>query len=228
MTGPPFIRDPWRSIHDAIRGSILSEEFAPGSRLVEQDLANRYGTSRGPVRTALQELERSGLVVSYDRRGTFVRSLSRADVEEIFSLWEVLFAFAVRRAHGRITAKDRIWIEDFLVRAAETDEPAVLLELSIELAQYVFRIAKHARALGIFESLIEQARTRSMFRLARFDREYWQGRTDFEPFCRALLEGDVDAVLRACDAWVRRSKSYWPDAEPDEGTGDGAENRELR
>jgi hypothetical protein len=51
-----------------------------------------------------------------------------------------------------------------------------------------------------------------MFMFAQDERSYWQGRADFEPFCRALLAGDLDAVFRTSEAWVRQSRSYWPPA----------------
>ena len=86
------ISDPWRAVHDAIRDSIIAGEYEPGSRLLERQLAERFGTSRGPIRSALQELERVGLVVSEDRRGTFVRSVSAKDREEIDSLWTLIWA----------------------------------------------------------------------------------------------------------------------------------------
>ena len=77
MNDEDVARDPWRGVYHALRAAIGSGEYPPGSRLVEQQLADRFRTSRGPVRTALHELERSGLVVSIDRRGTFVRSIRR-------------------------------------------------------------------------------------------------------------------------------------------------------
>ena len=74
MNDEDVARDPWRGVYHALRAAIVSGEYPPGSRLVEQQLADRFRTSRGPVRTALHELERSGLVVS-DRPAGHVRAL---------------------------------------------------------------------------------------------------------------------------------------------------------
>ena len=64
----------------AIRELIMTGAVAPGDRLVETELSERFGTSRGPVRDAFKELEQSGLVVSVPRRGTFVATLTAADI----------------------------------------------------------------------------------------------------------------------------------------------------
>ena len=77
-----------------LRDRILAGEFTPGQRLAETDLAAQFGTSRGPVRTALTELESAGLVERRARRGTFVSALSDDDVDEIFSLWALIWPFA--------------------------------------------------------------------------------------------------------------------------------------
>ncbi len=45
-----------------LRTEIIHGKLAPGERLVELDMAQRMGNSQGPVREALQMLERDGLV----------------------------------------------------------------------------------------------------------------------------------------------------------------------
>lgn len=80
-----------------LRSLILRGDLHPGQRLVETDLAHRFGTSRGPVRDALVQLERSGLVTVQPRRGSFVRELSPADVDEVYSLRIALESLAVHR-----------------------------------------------------------------------------------------------------------------------------------
>ena len=75
-------RELWELVCAEIRNLIISGEFAPGERLVEAALADRFAVSRGPVRRALMELERMGLVTSSARRGVHVATFSRADIDE--------------------------------------------------------------------------------------------------------------------------------------------------
>ena len=60
-------------VRDGIVRSILEGEFGPGDRLIEMHIAREYGTSQGPVREALRELEMLGFVRSEPHRGTYVR-----------------------------------------------------------------------------------------------------------------------------------------------------------
>ena len=67
-------------VHDALRAAILEGEIAPGARLRAEALAERFGTSRTPIREALLMLEREGLVSVEPHRGAIVRSFDPADL----------------------------------------------------------------------------------------------------------------------------------------------------
>lgn len=83
---------------DRLRSAIHDGKFLPGSHLVEDVLAETLGVSRGPVREALKELEREGLVVTQRNRGTFVARLTRQDMQEIYSIRIALERIAVTQA----------------------------------------------------------------------------------------------------------------------------------
>ena len=85
-----------------MRALILAGEYAPEERLIEEQLAERLGVSRTPVRQALTLLEAEGLVELAPNRGATVRSFTVADVWDIYDLRAVLEGHAARRAAGRI------------------------------------------------------------------------------------------------------------------------------
>jgi DNA-binding GntR family transcriptional regulator len=201
-------QDPWRGVHNAIRDSIIKGEYPPGTRLVEQQLADRFGTSRGPVRTALQQLERSGLVESLDRRGTFVRAVTAEDAEEILSLWDLLWRFALRRAATRIGPEERQWLERFRDQGPPEDDED-LFERSEELGRAVFRMAAHRRALEVYDSLFVQAQARSLFVIAEGTFPVEHAQADFAPLIDALLEGDAEQAIAASESWLGSSRRYW-------------------
>jgi DNA-binding GntR family transcriptional regulator len=92
-----------------LRGEILSGELAPGERIVEEQLTRRFGTSRAPLREALRLLGQQGLVEHLPRRGVRVMRLSPRDIDELFSLRDVLEQFAARCALGDLHARvDRL------------------------------------------------------------------------------------------------------------------------
>jgi DNA-binding GntR family transcriptional regulator len=83
---------------DAIERAIFSGQLKPGDRVVETDIAQQTGTSRGPVREAIQQLVGEGLLVSHPYRGTFVARWTVRDVVEVYGLRAVLEGYAVHLA----------------------------------------------------------------------------------------------------------------------------------
>jgi DNA-binding GntR family transcriptional regulator len=210
--------DPWRGVFNAIRPSILAGDYAPGERLVEQQLADRFGTSRGPIRTALHELERNGLVESVDRKGTFVRKLTNDDIEEVVSLFQAVFGLAVSRAIPRMGPKDRDWFVDWLKRFPEdTSDGELLMNVGIEFAREVFRLAAHKRATEIFESLLIQAQARTYF-VSSDQQEGWaEYASRTRSVVQAIIDGDVEVAAHGGDHWVQ-TYTNWLDSQPAPGS----------
>ena len=90
----------------SMRDEILHGALPPGARLRQEKLAERYGTSRIPIREALRALEYEGLVRSSPYRGFTVTELDADDVEEVYDLRIVLESHAVRLAVPLMTDDD--------------------------------------------------------------------------------------------------------------------------
>jgi DNA-binding GntR family transcriptional regulator len=195
--------DPWQGVYRALRKMILSGELEPGQRLVESQLTARFGTSNGPVRTAVKELERHGLVTVVPRRGAFVRSFTARDVEEILTLWELIWSFAVRRAVPRLSAADRARLAGMVEQMPPQTDREALLEWSIAFHRVMFEVAEHERVLEIFDSLVVQPPTRLLLLVAA---GRWPDLHLPDPapnFYAALDRGDVNAALEISCAWTR-------------------------
>lgn len=80
----------WEVVAGRMRTEILDGSLPPGSKLIETELADRFGTSRGPVREAIRELAREGLVAEVPRRGTLVSTLTARDLAEVYAIREGL------------------------------------------------------------------------------------------------------------------------------------------
>jgi DNA-binding GntR family transcriptional regulator len=61
-----------QEIYEEIKKMILSGKLKKGRRLVEENLANQLNVSRNPVRTAIRQLRKEGLVTWKFRKGTYV------------------------------------------------------------------------------------------------------------------------------------------------------------
>jgi DNA-binding GntR family transcriptional regulator len=91
------------ALADAVRERIMSGDLAPGERLIERDLVERYEVGRGTVRAALRQLENEGLVTVETHRGAFVRQLDDQALRELFELRTALEMESAHRAlaaHG--------------------------------------------------------------------------------------------------------------------------------
>ena len=82
----------------ALRSQILEGALRPGQRVIEPELAQRFGASKTPVREALQELVAEGLVEVLPKKGYRIRAMDAADLLEILDLRAVLEAHAAARA----------------------------------------------------------------------------------------------------------------------------------
>ena len=68
---------------EILRSAIIMGSYEPGERLIEATLSTELGTSRGPVREALRQLENEGLVMSFPYRGAVVLGVSDEEVQEV-------------------------------------------------------------------------------------------------------------------------------------------------
>src|SRR2546421_3108883 len=85
-------------IVDRLREAIFSGQFPPNEHLREETLAEFLRVSRGPIREALGQLEREGLVIKEPNKGARVARLSRKDLDEVHSLRLALEQLAIRQA----------------------------------------------------------------------------------------------------------------------------------
>ncbi|MCW5746996.1 MAG: GntR family transcriptional regulator [Alphaproteobacteria bacterium] len=97
--GPPICALPLpQQIADHLGHRIMNGECPPGARLKEEEFADLYSVSRGPVREAFRILERRGFVEIVPRHGARVRAFDPADLASLFSVRAVLFGLAARQA----------------------------------------------------------------------------------------------------------------------------------
>ena len=83
-------------VAEELGAEIIAGRRKAGERLVELDLAQDFGVSRGPIREAIRILERRRLVELLPRRGAYVRPLSLKSIADLFNVRTALSTLAVR------------------------------------------------------------------------------------------------------------------------------------
>jgi DNA-binding GntR family transcriptional regulator len=103
--------------------AIVSGEIPPGTVLRQEQLSERYGVSRTPIREALRRLAALGLVSFEPNRGVRVRTLTRAELREAFLIRAELESLATEIAAERMTRADLDELEAIETRFSSlTDE----------------------------------------------------------------------------------------------------------
>jgi DNA-binding GntR family transcriptional regulator len=87
-----------RQVADHVAAGIRHGRYAPGQRLVEAELTEELGVSRGPVREAFRQLAADGVIEIVPNRGALVRRLSMREALELFEIRTALEALAAGRA----------------------------------------------------------------------------------------------------------------------------------
>jgi phosphonate utilization transcriptional regulator len=138
---------------------VLRGEIGVGQRLNEVELAERFGTSRGPVREALRALEECGLVRSEKNRGVFVREISVAEADEIYDVREVLDELIGRRLAQHITPPQ---LEALKALLAEMDDATAAQDvkryhaLNLEFHDALVDFAGNARLAETYRKLTKE------------------------------------------------------------------------
>ncbi|SET70152.1 transcriptional regulator, GntR family [Marinobacter segnicrescens] len=91
---------------DCLQTAIVKGELAPGEKIGELDLCERFNLTRGPVREALGRLESRGLLVRRPHAGVRVVSVSAAELLELYRIREVMEGLAARQAAERMTDQE--------------------------------------------------------------------------------------------------------------------------
>ena len=90
----------------AVRHEILSLDLAPGQRLAEPMMCERYGVSRTVVREALRQLEAEGLITLLPNRGAIVTKLERCDIIAVYEVRACLEGLMGACFAGRATSEE--------------------------------------------------------------------------------------------------------------------------
>ena len=97
------IKDLSYEVYKRLKAMILANEFEPGEKLKQEQIAKMFGVSRMPLHKAFQMLENEMLVENLPRRGFYVTKIDHSMMLDAFECREALEGIAVRRATGIIT-----------------------------------------------------------------------------------------------------------------------------
>ncbi|MET3557597.1 DNA-binding GntR family transcriptional regulator [Streptococcus rupicaprae] len=145
-------------LYDAFKKTILLREIPAGERINEKEYAELLNISRTPIRYALQELTKEGLVEHIPKIGTVVKGISLADAYEIFDIRKALDTLATSRAAQLMTPQDFFELKELLEYGDyldRTDQVDLLLQNFTDFNHFIYHKSQMPRLQSIAESLRE-------------------------------------------------------------------------
>jgi DNA-binding GntR family transcriptional regulator len=153
--------------YEALLADILAGTIPPGDRIREEEVAERVGTSRTPVREALRRLHAEGLVELPPHRGAIVQP-TMYELDELFEIRALLEGYGAERAAARRTDADLAAMLEVCERmeavVAAGVDVAELTPLNMAFHRQVQGAAGTARLLGMLPGLMVSPLVREIFR----------------------------------------------------------------
>ena len=181
---------------DRLRELITRGDLAPGARLNERVLTERFGISRTPLREAMKVLSSEGLIQLMPNRGAVVTTITRADVEDLCQVMGALEALGGDLACQRASDKDIAEIVELHRRMRAyhaTEDLANYFELNQQIHQKIIDCAGNRVLSDSYRRV--SVRVRRARYMANFSRARWnEAMAEHEQITEALTKRDSEQL----------------------------------
>lgn len=136
-------------VTSGIRDLILSGDLQPGTRIGQDALAKRFGTSRLPVRDALRQIESEGLVILTPNTSARVAKLELRECEEIYMIRELIEPLALSQSIPNMSDEQIQALEKAVSEIESTRDSDIFLKLDREFHLSSYRAANMPQLVGL-------------------------------------------------------------------------------
>lgn len=204
---------PSNNVLETLRERIASHQIPPGTKLVEERLANEFGTTRARVREVFSALEAIGLVMRVPNRGTIVCKLELSQVFEIYDVREALEGLCARLAAQNSSPES--WQDLVELYAPGGLAEQYLDEKNIEAFFEIYNQLRHRMIdaannpvlNGMLDSILEKCKV-IMRRVMILPGRAEQGLHEHRAILEALREGDPDKAERVRRENIRSAVAH--------------------
>jgi DNA-binding GntR family transcriptional regulator len=193
-----------QQVVEALRSAIVAGRYQPGERLIETSLSEELGTSRGPVREALRQLENEGLVMSFPYRGAVVLGVSDEEVQEVLiPIRLTLERHSFVHAATRMTDADfaelgkQIWVMEQAAKAGDLEK---MVEADLRFHDVVISSSGQPHTVQVWRTIFP--RIRGYF--LRYGRNQSLGTmvAEHRELLEALQTRDPDVMIGQLDSHI--------------------------
>ncbi|MBD8043375.1 GntR family transcriptional regulator [Arthrobacter sp. Sa2BUA2] len=181
-----------------LRTAIGRGQIAPGSQLVEMELAKELGVSRGPLREAMQRLTQEGLLISIRNRGLFVITMTDEEVRDMYvarTAVERAAAELILQRGGQEVAATLLQTVRTMKEAALKGDLDAMSEADMAYHSTLVAAAESPRLTRMHNTLLTETR----MCLTALERRYPDPQTrvdEHQAIAEALAAGDQELVGR--------------------------------
>ena len=197
-------------VYEELKRQILVGEIAPGTRMMEVELADVMGVSRTPVREAIRKLEKEGLVTIEPRKGAYASNISIKDMVDVLEVRQGLEGMAAAIASGKITETQKTE----LLNVVEKYKAAVAAANIEEIIKYdeafhsmIISISGNKTLMQVFSTVQELA---LRFRYIYYDdfNRYESMPREHQLIEEAIMSGDAEKARVAAGDHVSKLKEF--------------------
>lgn len=195
-------------LFEDLKRKIITCELRPGADVSEAMVAETYGMTKAPVRSALARLKEAGWLHSLPRRRHIVAPLTIKDVDEIYDARALVEPETARLAAGNVSKSYLQALNGACVRAYDLDDEEAKREFLLANAAFHVGIAKacgNSRLANMLAQLHEESLRVLYLSVSAVQRsDAW--RTGHNSIMDMLLNGDGDAAARETLEGIERSR----------------------
>jgi DNA-binding GntR family transcriptional regulator len=195
-------------IADQLRERILAGELSPGTRIIQDDLAEELATSRLPVREALRILQSQGLVTLRANQGAWVTRMDMRECELNYKIRERLDPLLLAESAPRLSEDDIAELTELQDRIEQTRNVEEFLVLDRRLHWATYRHHQADELAAIVARLWDttQHYRRAFTRLAG-TRRRWVISAEHRLLIDALADRDLDSAQDILRLHIRRTRA---------------------
>lgn len=180
-----------------LREAIAKGIYPPGTRLIEQDLAEQLNVSRGPLREAIQRLVQEGIVTSNPNRGAFVKELDAQGIADLYVARFACESTAIRLLMASPDPEHVARLAEIVVKlksALKKSDWLLAGEIDLAFHGELVAAASNPHLIRMFDTL----KVETMLCLARMGPQYPEAdqlADEHESLLEAIQSGDVESAL---------------------------------
>lgn len=189
-----------KQVYSILKKDILSRKLKPGERIDTKGIAEEYGISVMPVRSALLQLTTNGLVINRERVGFYVRQYSQEELRDIFEVRIMYELYCINMHSSKI---DQAHVKEMIRKLEDTITPVELDELDVEMHRMIIYASNNSFLINEYEKL------QALFTLGVYGGQYENvviAKKEHLDIFYAILNGDVPKASEALKQHLERSR----------------------